>query len=675
MDDGTGTFEPTRVPFVDGLLSGYRWQGDTVTYGFPDREAFYSGGVNPFPVFSPTSDAMRQAVRAFVEGRSADPAAMTLTPIEGFTNLSLAESPMTANGADILIAHSSKAATAFSTFPDGSVHPGDIWFGVSESLRAPLVGSWGYFVALHEFGHALGLKHPHETTSVNQAAMPVAHDDHQHTLMSYRSHHTNPSSGIMTNESFGYPQTYMPDDIAALQALYGADYGFRAEDTTYRWSPATGAVTVNGAGAGRPGDGTAESNRILQTVWDGGGRDTYDFSEYAKGVSVDLGPGGSSILSADQLAVLAYDFVADLRPITASGNVFNAHLHEGDPRSLIEDAHGGSGNDALTGNRADNRLSGHQGDDTLRGGGGNDALDGGSGENTALFTGRRSEYGIATGPDGLVTVTDLRAERDGTDTLIQVKYALFQDACVRLTPNTAPFTVSVAQNSVLDGARKGTTVTPLTARDADDARFHFELVSRSANVLKIDGDRIVLARQADYDRHKQVELSIKATDPDGLFVTKTLVIHIGRIMKGTDGRDDLAGGHGGDRILGRDGNDRLAGRLGNDTLSGGDGRDTFVFDTRLHADLNVDRIVGFYASDDGFRLSQTIFKTAGPPGMLHADAFRNGGKAHDREDRILYDKGEGLVLFDPDGTGKAKAVPFARLDKGTQLAHDDFFIV
>ena len=46
---------------------------------------------------------------------------------------------------------------------------------------------------------------------------------------------------------------------------------------------------------------------------------------------------------------------------------------------IIENAFGGSGNDTITGNGADNFLGGNGGADTLTGGAGNDTLDGGSG--------------------------------------------------------------------------------------------------------------------------------------------------------------------------------------------------------------------------------------------------------------------------------------------------------
>ena len=45
----------------------------------------------------------------------------------------------------------------------------------------------------------------------------------------------------------------------------------------------------------------------------------------------------------------------------------NAYLYNNDPRSLIENALGGSGNDTLIGNQAANYLSGGPGNDVLAG--------------------------------------------------------------------------------------------------------------------------------------------------------------------------------------------------------------------------------------------------------------------------------------------------------------------
>jgi len=193
------------------------------------------------------------------------------------------------------------------------------------------------------------------------------------TVMSDRSHPGAPDDAY-SNEAGGFAQTLMRLDIAALQHLYGPNYGFRGGDTTYAWDPATGEMRVDGLGTGAPA-----ANRIFATLWDGGGRDLYDLSAYDGGVGVDLRAGRGSTFDPDQLARLAPG-------VRAPANVFNAWLHQGDRRALIEDAAGGDGGDVIHGNAVANALSGGRGADALHGHGGRDVLLGGDGRDR-LFGG------------------------------------------------------------------------------------------------------------------------------------------------------------------------------------------------------------------------------------------------------------------------------------------------
>ena len=120
--------------------------------------------------------------------------------------------------------------------------------------------------------------------------------------------------------------------------MYGADYTYRSGNTVYSWTPGSGITYVDGVAWLTPG-----GNRIFMTIWDGGGIDTYDFSAYSTGVTIDLGPGDYSIGSSAQLAYLGGGNYAH-------GNVYNAYLFQGDARSYIENAIGGSGNDFIYGN-------------------------------------------------------------------------------------------------------------------------------------------------------------------------------------------------------------------------------------------------------------------------------------------------------------------------------------
>ncbi|MBF9233911.1 right-handed parallel beta-helix repeat-containing protein [Microvirga alba] len=136
----------------------------------------------------------------------------------------------------------------------------------------------------------------------------------------------------------------------------------------------------------------------------------------------------------------------------------------------------------------------------------------------------------------------------------------------------------------------------------------------------------------------------------------------------------IVGTSGNDVLKGTSGNDVLKGKGGNDILTGGAGKDAFVFDTKLNGRTNVDKITDFTVKDDMIHLSKSIFSTLST-GTLSKDAFWIGAKAHDASDRIIYNNKTGVLYYDPDGTGKAPAVEFAKLDKYLKMTADHFFVI
>ena len=275
----------------------------------------------------------------------------------------------------------------------------------------PIVGNYAWLTLMHETGHAMGLKHP-QTASGSFNAMPVDHDSLEYTVMSYRSYIGASTTQGLTNETYGYPQTLMMYDVAALQEMYGANYTTNGGDTVYKWDPTTGQEFINGIGQAMPG-----ANRIFMNVWDGGGHDVYDFSNYTTNLSVNLTPGGWTVTSSAQLAYLGGGFYA-------VGNISNSLLYHGSSASLIEDAIGGSGNDTLIGNVADNQLTG---------GAGNDTLDGGTGNDTAVYSSNAADYRWLQNADGTWTITDTRiVAADGLDTLRNIEFLKFFDSVVQI---------------------------------------------------------------------------------------------------------------------------------------------------------------------------------------------------------------------------------------------------
>ncbi|MCO7224107.1 hypothetical protein [Pleionea sp. CnH1-48] len=107
------------------------------------------------------------------------------------------------------------------------------------------------------------------------------------------------------------------------------------------------------------------------------------------------------------------NFDANQKYTHKSQYLINVTLTGSSPITLI----GNNQANDLTGNVADNEIIGNQGNDTINGGDGTD---------TATFTGNAVDYTI-TNNNGVVTVVDSVAGRDGTDTLTSIELLKFAD--------------------------------------------------------------------------------------------------------------------------------------------------------------------------------------------------------------------------------------------------------
>ena len=322
----------TGINQIDSLLCGTKWGSNVVTFSFPATRndwTGYSSGSEPYSNFIALNSMQQAAARAALESWS------------NVCNLSFTET--TGGNGVIRFGTSSLPSTSWAYYPSWSEVGGDVWFGNSnsDSPTNPVVGGYDYDAYVHEIGHALGLKHPHDTGGV---VADLSIDSVEFSVMSYRSYVGAGLNGYTIAEG-SYPTGPMMSDIAAVQMMYGANFNYNSGDTVYTFTPG--------------------QTKIFQTVWDGGGNDTYDLSAYTTQVNVDLIPGEWSTFKTSQLANLGNGHYA-------RGNVANALLYNGDTRSLIENAIGGSGNDTLTGNQADNCLNGGLGADTMKGGLGDD---------------------------------------------------------------------------------------------------------------------------------------------------------------------------------------------------------------------------------------------------------------------------------------------------------------
>jgi Ca2+-binding RTX toxin-like protein len=144
-----------------------------------------------------------------------------------------------------------------------------------------------------------------------------------------------------------------------------------------------------------------------------------------------------------------------------------------------------------------------------------------------------------------------------------------------------------------------------------------------------------------------------------------------RLVAGELG-DILDGGSGNDRIIGGAGKDNIYGQGGRDTLTGGAGNDEFEFD-RAPSKASCDRITDFKPGQDKMMLYTNYFKKLEATWTaMKSSEFWKGTKAHDANDRIIYDSKTGALYYDPDGTGTQAQVMFAKVDKNLKLTHRDF---
>ena len=591
----------TGNPYIDGVLSGVKWSG-TVTYSFPDSSGDYPAGYG-------SGEPLNNFVQLSVTQQTAVHFIMQM--IGNYTNLTITFAGT--DGADIRLAGSDDAnPTAYAYYPNNSASGtgGDVWFGDNYNYTNPVLGSYEYITHIHELGHAFGLKHGQELGGPGNVAIPSDRDALEYTVMTYRSYLGGPTTGY-TNEQWGYPQTFMMSDIAALQTMYGADYTYRSGDTVYSWTPGSGITYVDGVAWLTPG-----GNRIFMTIWDGGGIDTYDFSAYTTGVTIDLGPGDYSIGSAAQLAYLGGGNYAH-------GNVYNAYLFQGDARSYIENAIGGSGNDFIYGNDVANDLRGgggmdtiygglsgdkilggpgndtvygeqgpdvlfgNAGNDTLYGGGGNDFLNGGPGDDIMVGGASNDSYYVDSLSDFVIEVAG-----EGIDAIAVSISGYVLPVNVEIGVANSVTGLTLTGNS-LDNTLHGGPGTDTLIGGAGNDTFYghgggdtfiggvdndtYIIESLSENVVENAGEGTdsVLAYVSGYTLAPNVEIGY-------LQIAGTLI--------GNSADNTLYGSAGNDTLDGGGGNDMLSGWTGIDTLIGGTGNDTFRFTS---GESNGDIVVDF----------------------------------------------------------------------------------
>lgn len=226
-------------------------------------------------------------------------------------------------------------------------------------------GGDGFVLLLHEFGHGMGLVHPH-ADNVSTGSFPgvdSSHDTGHHdlnqganTVMSYIDGWSSGPMGATSSYHFGHAGTPMAFDIAVVQAIYGPNTTHASGNNDYLL----------------PSSNT--QGTYYSSIWDTGGADTIRNGSSSNSV-IDLRP---ATLQVEEHGGGHMSYVDGIH-----GGFTIAH------GVTIENATGGGGRDTLIGNTADNTLMGNGGNDTLFDVMGNDILRGGAGNDIL-----EAQYGV-----------------------------------------------------------------------------------------------------------------------------------------------------------------------------------------------------------------------------------------------------------------------------------------
>jgi len=170
----------------------------------------------------------------------------------------------------------------------------------------------------------------------------------------------------------------------------------------------TGQTLTADASGVSDGDGIKSATVEFQWLRDGVAITDATASTYVLTLE-DVG----SALSVSYSYTDNFDTAESVTSATTSNVVVAGQVIEGTPNP--DDLVGGLGSDT---------IQALAGDDTITGGAGNDLIDGGEGIDTAIYSGDQTSYTLTLSPTG-TSVTDRRADGNGTDTLIDMEFLDF----------------------------------------------------------------------------------------------------------------------------------------------------------------------------------------------------------------------------------------------------------
>jgi len=615
-----GTFASYTIvdPNVRALLSDHYWTSDadgleaadSFTYFFPDSVDDY-----------PEDYQDPEGLAVFVEANEHQQTASVIgfNQITWYTGVSfdLAETTDAAiriAGAGTLPGNEGGSHANFPYNHEGAISnsAGDVFLGENGTPEDDqLYGNDTFATIIHEIGHSMGLKHPFEPHP--NGAISADRSNIEFTVMSYSAFLTGEvSSNANTTAPDGSSVSgYMMYDIAALQAMYGANFEKEKTDTTpaqkavYTWSNSTGQQYIDGEEA--PDTGVTETHKIFQTVWTQGADTTYDLSNFNGDQYDDLRAGQWLRFSVDQLADLNAWAPAGTAEYQAQGNVYNTLLYQGKTSSLIGTLVAGSGNDTIIGNELDNVLHGNAGNDFIDGGIGNDILYAGAGDDVLMGSFGRNQL---WGGDGIDTASYagrsgvVHADLSAGYGMVNYMLADNYDSIENLTAGLGRATLigDAGANRLTGGASSDL----LYGGEGDDVLIGGGINAGTPNQLWGQGG-IDTASYEGTTGHVYADLRSQAGYVDGvLFDTMNSV-------------ENLIGSSASDTLIGNAGVNMLTGAGGADSLYGMGGADIFVYLQFLDSNLltGYDTIFDFMSGTS--KLDLTAFNTSASYVQIQSD--------------------------------------------------------